>query len=325
MTIIYTHGTESANTEDEVKELRKLLPEWKIEVPSLPANPQQALEKLRQIQEETHPDIMVGIGWGGMLVQQIYGQHRIILNPTFRQKKHNQENETAGEDCHCILEHQFESIPEGEEKYIYGIFCNSREMTQCEALFKQHFKYNFGYKEECVTPQSTIKDILLPLIGQMSDEMNKVKKPLLYVDLDNVMVDFKEAITRLSPAELEKYKDHYDDIPHFFYTMKPMKGAIEAFKALSRRFDLYILSTAPWDNSTSWMDKERWVKEHLGFYAYKRLILSHHKNLNMGDYLIDDSPKNGAAEFSGKWLQFGKAPYENWEKVLEHFMQEGLL
>ena len=57
----------------------------------------------------------------------------------------------------------------------------------------------------------------------MSDEMNKVKKPLLYVDLDNVMVDFKEAITRLSPAELEKYKDHYDDIPHFFYTMKPMK------------------------------------------------------------------------------------------------------
>ena len=231
MRIIYTHGTESANTEDEVKELRKLLPEWKIEVPSLPANPQQALEKLRQIQEETHPDIMVGIGWGGMLVQQIYGQHRIILNPTFRQKKHNQENETAGEDCHCILEHQFESIPEGEEKYIYGIFCNSREMTQCEALFKQHFKYNFGYKEECVTPQSTIKDILLPLIGQMSDEMNKVKKPLLYVDLDNVMVDFKEAITRLSPAELEKYKDHYDDIPHFFYTMKPMKGAIEAFKA----------------------------------------------------------------------------------------------
>jgi len=30
------------------------------------------------------------------------------------------------------------------------------------------------------------------------------------------------------------------------------------------------------------------VKTHLGADAYKRLILTHHKNLNVGDYLIDD-------------------------------------
>ena len=91
MRIIYTHGTESANTEDEVKELRKLLPEWKIEVPSLPANPQQALEKLRQIQEETHPT-----SWSELMGRNA-GSANLWAAPHHSQshiqtkKKHNQE------------------------------------------------------------------------------------------------------------------------------------------------------------------------------------------------------------------------------------------
>ena len=55
------------------------------------------------------------------------------------------------------------------------------------------------------------------------------------------------------------------------------------------------------------MDKERWVKEHLGFYASQTADTVTSQEFEHGDYLIDDSPKNGAAEFSGKWLQFGKA------------------
>ena len=32
----------------------------------------------------------------------------------------------------------------------------------------------------------------------------------------------------------------------------------------------------------------QWVKKYLGSHAKKRLILTHHKNLSLGDYLIDD-------------------------------------
>ncbi|NCG08090.1 MAG: 2-C-methyl-D-erythritol 4-phosphate cytidylyltransferase, partial [Verrucomicrobia bacterium] len=60
------------------------------------------------------------------------------------------------------------------------------------------------------------------------------------------------------------------------------------------RFDSYILSTAPWGNPTAWSDKLEWVKKHLGEVAKKRLILSHNKQLNKGDYLIDDRSRNGA-------------------------------
>ena len=79
--------------------------------------------------------------------------------------------------------------------------------------------------------------------------------------------------------------------------MPPIDGAIEAYAALARRFDTYILSTAPSENASAWRDKLRWVKTHLGADAYKRLILTHHKNLNVGDYLIDDRTKNGVDRF----------------------------
>ena len=98
--------------------------------------------------------------------------------------------------------------------------------------------------------------------------------------------------------------------------MKPLEGAIEAFNDLSKLFDVYILSTSPWDNDTAPGDKVRWVKKYLQPNAYKRLILSHHKNLNIGDYLIDDRIKNGAGEFTGEHIHFGTEKFPNWNSVV---------
>lgn len=101
-----------------------------------------------------------------------------------------------------------------------------------------------------------------------------------------------------------------------------MPGAIDAFKELSQRFDTYILSTAPWENPSAWSDKLLWVKEHLGEIAYKRLILSHHKNLNRGDYLVDDRTKNGAEKFQGELVLFWSDEFENWEVVVEYLREK---
>jgi 5'-nucleotidase len=53
---------------------------------------------------------------------------------------------------------------------------------------------------------------------------------------------------------------------------------------LANLFDTYILSTSPWENPSAWSDKLLWVKHHLGSICYKRLILTHHKNLNVGHF-----------------------------------------
>ena len=138
--------------------------------------------------------------------------------------------------------------------------------------------------------------------------------------MDNVLVDFPHGIEQLSEEVKKEYERDFDEIPNFFRELPPVEGAIEGFHRLSERYDTYILSTAPWGNPSAWIDKLLWVQEHLPDTAYKRLILSHNKHLNRGDYLIDDRTANGAGDFTGEHIQFGKEPYSNWEAVLAYLL-----
>ena len=146
------------------------------------------------------------------------------------------------------------------------------------------------------------------------------QKKILYFDMDNVLVDFKSGIDREDALTLKEYEGRLDEVPGIFSLMDPMPGAIEAFETLSKRYDVYILSTAPWLNPTAWSDKVLWVQKYLGEVAYKRLILSHHKDLNKGDFLIDDRRKNGAAEFEGELIEFGSERFPDWNSVVTYLM-----
>ena len=148
-------------------------------------------------------------------------------------------------------------------------------------------------------------------------------KKILYVDMDNVLVDFPSGISKISKALQSEYKDRLDEVPGIFSLMEPLIGAIESYKKLSQKFDTYILSTAPWKNSSGWSDKNEWVKKYLGDFAHKRLILSHHKNLNYGDYLIDDRTANGAGEFKGEHIHFLSEKFKNWKDVLDYLIPKG--
>jgi 5'(3')-deoxyribonucleotidase len=148
-----------------------------------------------------------------------------------------------------------------------------------------------------------------------------MKKKILYVDMDNVLVDFPSAFSKVDSALLAKFENDKDEIPGIFGLMEPMEGAIEAYKELAEHFDTYILSTSPWENDTALADKLNWVKKYIGKVAYKRVIFSHNKNLNAGDYLIDDRTANGAAEFTGKHIYFGKEDFPDWKSVKEYLLK----
>jgi len=142
----------------------------------------------------------------------------------------------------------------------------------------------------------------------------------LYIDMDNVLVDFPSAFPKLAPELLRQYPDNKDDIPGIFSLMEPLRGAVDAYQTLSEKYDTYVLSTAPWDNPSAWGDKLLWVQKYLGSKAHKRLILSHNKNLNVGDYLIDDRLKNGANEFLGEHIHFGSERFPDWDSVLSYLL-----
>ena len=147
-------------------------------------------------------------------------------------------------------------------------------------------------------------------------------KKVLYVDMDNVLVDFKSGIDKLDESLIKEYDGRLDEVPGIFGLMDPLKDAIESYEELAKHFDTYLLSTSPWENETAGPDKLNWVKKHLGKVAYKRLILSHHKNLNAGDYLIDDRLKNGVDKFTGEHIHFGTEQFPDWLTVKDYLMRK---
>ena len=49
-----------------------------------------------------------------------------------------------------------------------------------------------------------------------------MEKKIVYVDMDNVLVDFQSGINSLSEEQKEEYQDKYDEAPNIFSKMKPL-------------------------------------------------------------------------------------------------------
>ena len=150
----------------------------------------------------------------------------------------------------------------------------------------------------------------------MEKHLEKQKKRL-FIDMDGVLVDFDSGVRKSSPGILLFYEGEYDNIPHIFSIMDPIPGAIEAFKCLQEKYDVYILTTAPWANESALQDKKDWLKKYLGDSIRKRVIFTHRKDFVSGDYLIDDRVVHG---FQGKQLLFGSEEYPDWDAILKELM-----
>lgn len=149
-----------------------------------------------------------------------------------------------------------------------------------------------------------------------------MKSKIIYVDMDGVLTDWDEVIERQPKHLLTKYEGKFDEIPGLFSQMKPIRRAIRSFELLAQHYDVYILSTPGWNVTESWTHKAEWVKYWLPEAAYKRLILTHHKNLLAGDYLIDDRLAHGVDKFKGEHIHFGTPQYPDWISVMEYFLGE---
>lgn len=145
---------------------------------------------------------------------------------------------------------------------------------------------------------------------------------ILYVDMDNVLVDFNRLLKDNNLNTKDEIDSFVDNTEGIFLNLEPIKGAIEAFNFLSKHFETYILTTAPWKNESAWTDKRRWVEKYLPENGTKKLIITHNKGLNKGDYLIDDRIAKGVDKFQGEHIHFLTDQFPDWDSVVEYLRKK---
>jgi len=152
-----------------------------------------------------------------------------------------------------------------------------------------------------------------------------MSKKIIWIDLDGVVVDFWANVYdhyERIPHLRQRYADNPDHIHGIFRDPHPVVGAIEAVNMLydSGKYELYIATACPWSNPQGAADKRYWIEKYFGDMFYKRLTITHNKDMLIGDYLIDDRTANGAGNFKGELILFGSPEYPDWTSVLNKLL-----
>lgn len=147
-----------------------------------------------------------------------------------------------------------------------------------------------------------------------------INKPIILIDMDGVLCDFDKRKGELEAEGVKGAKLFTH--PSAYKDLDPIEGAIEAWNGLQEKYETYILSTPPWSNPDAWSEKRKWVDKYMGKTSHKKLILSHHKGLVRGDYLIDDRVANGVADFQGEHIHFGTHKFPDWNSVYSYLISK---
>lgn len=133
----------------------------------------------------------------------------------------------------------------------------------------------------------------------------------IYIDMDGVISDFGKAAKE---GGFDKRPDLYVN----YRNLEVIEGAKEAVRYLYENHEVFIASTPPWTRPEVWGHKKEWLEEHFP-YLKRKLILTHRKDLLIGDILIDDSRFRGQPDFKGNWFWFNKDwDNRNWKACLEY-------
>ena len=138
--------------------------------------------------------------------------------------------------------------------------------------------------------------------------------------MDHVLCDYSVGFA----AHKAKYPDlrFPQGQPGLYRNLSPMPGAIDTYLWLNsqEQADVYILTAPSIHNPHCYSEKRIWVEHYLGLDIVRNLIISPHKHLNMGDFLIDDKPfGKGQDKFKGKLILFGSDAYPDWAAIRRYF------
>lgn len=312
--LLYVHGFASSGRTGSVKTLRLLLPEATVIAPDVPVEPEEAILMLKDLVSSEKPDMILGASMGGMYAEMLYGVDRILVNPAFqladtilknngmgRQEFHNPraDGETSFLVTKTLIEHFrevssrcFERSQEDQEK-VFALYGIHDTLVNTFDLFSKHYPLAIRYDGEHYLNDAAILHSVLPVLQWIDDRQNGKSRPVMFIALSDRLINHSS-------------------------------GFGKAVATLARNYDIQIVAEASYNNPGQCQDRVKWCEANLGVPVWNRVTVSNHKNLLLGDYLIDAEPDVcGGEDFMGTLVRFGSDAFKTWEDVLTYFGRLG--
>lgn len=157
--LLFVHGLASSGAYKLANTLRILLKPAAVLSPDFPIEPDEALSQLRSITDQEAPDLVIGLSWGGFLVQQLRGTKKALINPDFSISRllETMMGEVpylspradgalsftvTPELCQRYRQletFQFDGIDQKEKELTLGFFAQEDELVHCQPLFEEHY------------------------------------------------------------------------------------------------------------------------------------------------------------------------------------------
>jgi len=127
----------------------------------------------------------------------------------------------------------------------------------------------------------------------MTNKNDKRLPAIIYIDMDDTICDFKQAIKYRRKLQFPQSKIG------FFENLKPIDGAIDGVNFLREQqdVDVYILTAPSIKNSHCYTEKRLWIEKYFDLEFCKKLIICNNKALLKGDYLVDDYKSGNLLSF----------------------------
>lgn len=315
--ILFVHGFASGGQNGTVKTMRLLMPEAEVIAPDLPVNPHEAMDLLRSICRTEHPDLIIGTSMGGMMTEQLYGYDRIVVNPAFhladtllknnglgRQAFHNPRAD--GQESFMVTKGLLEQFREVSSKafgnsgkdnsLIYGLFGIEDTLVDCYEEFAGHYAGAIRFHGTHYLNDHAFLHSVMPVIGWIDDRQENRTKKTIIVSSDGAVIDPR--------------------------TDEAVPGAAKSFASLAENYDMYIVTGA--GRTENLHKKTEKINDCIGVPCWNRIMISNHKELLMGDYLIDAEPgKNGGDSFWGTVVEYGSEQFRTWDDITAFFGRLG--
>ena len=158
--LLFLNGMSPTGTAITADDFRTAFPEVEVLVLDDLGPIDTALSEVSETCENEHPDVIVGVGIGGMIAEQMHGFYKVLINPEFI-FPHG-----TCSDSNLILSNEFKEISEFDKENTYAFFRDDFGLVGDFQEYHDNYPIGVHYPNLDATPKYVLK-LIVPLVREI--------------------------------------------------------------------------------------------------------------------------------------------------------------